>query len=250
MASRSLSILVHGPAKAGKSTVAATCPPYRLFLDVEGGTKFLNVEGRKWNPQLEAPPEPDGTWDTAIVTVTSYDDAIAAYNWLQSGKHPFRSVVVDSISELQQRLVEKISGRAATAQNQWGDVLRQFMGLMRDLRDLTEHPTKPLEAVVLVAMTKMGGDGIYHPWLQGQAATILPYLVDVCGAMYVQSYDDGAGGLARVHRLLIGQNMVYETGERAGGRLPGYIDNPDVAKMLDMVFGEVAPTAAVAASTE
>lgn len=242
MTSRSLSILVHGAAKSGKSTFASTTPPYRLYLDVEGGTKFLPFTSVRWNPSVDAPPEPDGTWDTAIVVVTDYDDVIAAYRWLQSGKHPFRSLVVDSISELQQRLVEKISGRAATAQNQWGDVLRQFMGLMRDFRDLTEHPTRPFESIVLVSMTKIGGDGLYHPWLQGQAATVLPYLVDICAATYVQSYDDGSGGTALAYRLLIGKNQVYETGERAGGRLPSYYDNPNVSTMLDAVFGPAAIT--------
>lgn len=244
MTARSMSLLVHGAAKVGKSTFAATAPPYRLYLDVEGGTKFLPIESVRWDPEVSAPPEPDGSWDTAVVNVSTYDKAVAAYSWLQSGKHPFRSVIVDSISELQQRLVEKVSGRTATQQNQWGDVLRQFMGLMRDFRDLCDHPTRPIECVILVAMSKMGSDNLYHPWLQGQAATMMPYIFDVCGAMYVQTYDDGSGGTARVHRLLIGSNMIYETGERVGGRLPAYLDNPDAAKMMDMVFGELPGTIA------
>lgn len=191
---------------------------------------------------VDAPPEADDTWDTAVVHVDHFDKVVTAFQWLQSGKHPFRSVVVDSISELQQRLVEKISGRTATQQNQWGDVLRQFMGLMRDFRDLTEHPTRPIESIVLVSMSKMGGDGLYHPWLQGQAATMLPYLVDICAATHVQPYDDGMGGTAYAYRLLIGQNPLYETGERAGGRLPSYVDNPNVSEMLDVVFPAPATT--------
>lgn len=199
---------------------------------------------KKWDPAIEAPPEPDGTWDTCVVTVRSFDTVIKVYQWLQSGQHPFVSLAVDSVSEIQQRLIEQLTNRAQAQQNQWGDVLRQFIGLMRDLRDLTEHPTKPLESVVLVAMTKMGGDGIYHPWLQGQSGTMIPYLFDVCGAMTTVNFTQEDGTIGAVHRLLIGGTNTYEVGERAGGRLPQYIDNPNVESMLDTVFG-ARPVAAV-----
>ena len=37
---------------------------------------------------------------------------------------------------------------------QWGELLRHMGALLRDLRDLTMHPTNPLEAVVLTAMAR------------------------------------------------------------------------------------------------
>jgi hypothetical protein len=244
--SRALSVLVHGNAKSGKSTFAATAPAPRLYLDIEGGTRFLNITERRWNPNTEAPPENDGSWDTAVVHVPDWNTALKAYAWLQSGAHPFASVIVDSISELQQRLIEQISGRTQTAQQQWGDILRQFMGLMRDFRDLTNHPTKPVESIALVSMTRTGADGLYHPWLQGQAAVILPYLVDVCAATHVQPYiDPDSKEQLSVYRLLIGQNTIYEVGERTGGRLPAHIDNPNLVQMLDMVFGPAPVPATV-----
>lgn len=236
MSDRSFSMLVHGPAKAGKSTLAATAPKPLCYIDAEGGTKFLSIKAKKWDPLREAPPEDDGTWDTAVVTTKEFETAKRVYQWFQSGKHPFRSCAVDSVSEIQQQLIEKVTNRGQAQQNQWGEILREFVGLMRDFRDLTDHPTKPLESVVLVAMSKMTGDGLYHPWLSGQSATVLPYLFDVCAAMTVVNYDD-AGTMRQAHRLLIGQNNLYETGERVGGRLPGYIDNANVEVMLDTIFG-------------
>jgi hypothetical protein len=211
-----------------------------LFLDAEGGVKFLPIRGVKWDPNREEPPAFDGSWDTAVVSVRDYDTIVRAFQWLQSGKHPFEAVVMDSASEIQQRLIEKITGRGQAQQQQWGDILRQFIGLMRDFRDLTEHPTKPLQSVALVAMSKQGGDGIYHPWFQGQTATMVPYLFDIVAAMTVVNYDDGQGNMLKAHRLLIGQNTMYEVGERAGGRLPGYLDNPSIPWILDCIIGPVA----------
>ena len=243
MPNRAVSILVHGPSKSGKSTFAATSPSPRLIADIEGGTRFLNVKSVVWDPHRHAPPEADGSWDTAVVTIRTYDDMLKTYQWLQSGKHPFSSLVVDSISELQQKLIEKVTNRAATKQQDWGEILRMFMGLMRDFRDLCEHPTKPLESVVLVAMTKAGPDGLYHAHLQGQAATTVPYLVDVQAATHVQTWMDDQGSTQRVHRLLVGSNAIYETGERVGGRLDAYIDNPTVEGILTSIFGPKPETA-------
>ncbi|QBZ72766.1 RecA-like DNA recombinase [Gordonia phage GodonK] len=231
---RSISILLHGGAKAGKSTFAATSPKPLLYLDIEGGTKFLDIKKKIWNPS-EAPPADDGTWDTAVVPIRTYEDVKKAYAWLQAGSHPFVSVVIDSISELQQRLVDHISNREQMRTQDWGDVLRQFMGLMRDFRDLTMHPTRPLESVILVAMSK-DVNGVLKPFAQGQSATMLPYLFDIMGAMHVDSWTDDSG-VHEVHRMLIGKNSIYETGERVGGRLPGYIDNPTVEGILEAIYG-------------
>lgn len=240
MTSRSISLLVHGGAKTGKSTLASTAPKPLLYLDAEGGVKFLPIRGVRWDPTKEEPPVPDGTWDTAVVQVRDFDTVIRAFQWLNSGKHPFEAVVMDSASEIQQRLIEKVTGRGQAQQQQWGEILRQFIGLMRDFRDLTEHPVKPLQTVVLVAMSKQAGDGIYHPWFQGQTQTMIPYLFDICAAMSVVNYSNESGQMLKAHRLLIGQNTLYEVGERAGGRLPGYVDNPNIPWLLDCIFGTVA----------
>ena len=51
---RSLSILVHGPSKAGKSTLGVTTPAPRLLLDVEGGARLVNK--RRLVDAAAAPP--------------------------------------------------------------------------------------------------------------------------------------------------------------------------------------------------
>lgn len=237
MLNRSLSILVHGSAKAGKSTFAATSPKPLLYLDIEGGSRFLNIKPVKWDPRTQAPPEVSDEWDTAIVTVRDYDDAIKAYEWLRSGKHPFQSIAIDSISELQQKLVDKITNRNAAQLRDWGDILRQFTGFLRDMRDLTEHPTKPVQSVVLVSMSVDGQDSKKQPFAQGQSKVMIPYLFDILAAMHVDTWADETGTTQYIHRLLIGPNPIYATGERVGGRVGSYVDNPTVTGLLDSIYG-------------
>lgn len=233
---RAISILVHGHAKTGKTTFAATAPAPRLLLDCESGSRFLNIVPVSWDPNRNAPPEYDGSWDTCIVTVRHYDDMIKAYQWLQAGKHPFASVIVDSISELQQKLVEKVTNRMQAQQQDWGDILRQFMGAMRDFRDLTENPIKPLNAVILVAMSVAGQDGKYRPFAQGQSKIMLPYLYDLTAATDKLTWVDEHGNQQVLHRLMF-QSAQYETGERVGGRIGPFMDNATVPAILDLIYG-------------
>src|SRR5690606_13765966 len=132
--------------KAGKSTLAATAPYPRLMLDVESGHRFLPINVRYWDPLREEPPVADGTWDTAVVPVLSYDTVLKAYEWLRLGRHQFRSVIIDSISEMQVKLVDQLVGTEQLKMQHWGELLRHMGTLLRDLRDLTMHPTNPLEA--------------------------------------------------------------------------------------------------------
>lgn len=246
MSDRALSVLVHGHSKVGKSTFAATAPYPRLLLDVEAASRFLPIIKTVWDPKEGPPPMADGTWDTCIVYVRDYNTVVQVYSWLQSGQHQFKSLILDSISELQVRLKEQIAGRGQLQTQQWGEVLTALSGLMRDFRDLTMHPTNPLEAVVLTAMTSQR-DGIWRPYLQGQLATVIPYFWDITGYLYIDQVasDDPTGNTPpqEVRRLLTGKHPLFEAGERVQGRIPSVLDNPRIDTMLDMVFGEAAVAA-------
>lgn len=238
MSDRALSILVHGHSKVGKTTFAATAPYPRLLLDVESASRFLQVNKVYWDPNDGPPPVADGSWDTCIVLVRDYDTVLKVYQWLQSGQHQFRSLILDSISELQVRLKERIAGRGQLQTQQWGEVLTALAGLMRDFRDLTMHPTNPLEAVVLTAMTQ-NRDGMYKPYLQGQLATVIPYFFDVTGYLYVDQVatEDPTAPLVEVRRLLTRKHPMFEAGERVQGLIPPVVDNPSVEGMLNTIFG-------------
>ena len=239
---RSLTIMVYGESKVGKSSFAVTAPYPRLMLDVEGGHRFLPINIKYWDPLTEEPPLADGTWDTVVVKVNSYDIVIKAFQWLQSGKHQFKSLIIDSISELQVKCMENIAGTEQMKMQQWGELLRHMGALLRDLRDLTMHPTQPLEAVVLTAMARKGQDGVYRPYLQGQLAIQAPYFYDILGAITVETEPnpDPLQAPYKVRRMYVERTPEYEAGERVQGRLGKVVQQQDlgVERMLDMVFGE------------
>jgi hypothetical protein len=250
---RSLTMLIHGPSKAGKSTVAATAPYPRLMLDVEFGHKFLPINVKYWDPMREEPPVADGTWDTCVVAVRNYDTVLKAYQWLQTGRHQFKSVIIDSVSELQVKCVDQIAGAEQMKMQQWGELLRHMGGLMRDLRDLTMHPTNALEAVVLTAMSREGQDGKDHPYLQGQLATQIPYFFDVLGYIRVEEWPnpDPTQPPYKLRRLYVETTDFAEAGERVQGRLGSVVEQNELSieTMLDKIYGpRAAPVAAPVAA--
>lgn len=239
---RSLTIMVHGESKVGKSTFAVTAPYPRLMLDVEGGHRFLPINVKYWDPVREEPPVADGTWDTVVVQVRDYDVVMKAFQWLQSGKHQFKSLIIDSISELQVKCMDNIAGTEQMKMQQWGELLRHMGALLRDLRDLTMHPTQPLEAIVLTAMSRKGQDNVYRPYLQGQLAIQAPYFYDILGAITVEQVPnpDPMQPPYKVRRMYVERTPEYEAGERVQGRLGKVVEQGDlgIERMLDMVFGE------------
>ena len=238
---RSLTAMVYGESKVGKSTFAVTAPYPRLMLDVEGGHRFLPIVVKYWDPLREEPPEADGTWDTCVVVVHTYDTVLKVYQWLQAGKHQFRSLIIDSISELQVKCIDNIAGSEQMKMQQWGELLRHMGGLLRDLRDLTMHPTNPLEAVVLTAMSRVTQDGKHRPYLQGQLAIQAPYFYDILGALSIEQFPnpDPLQPPYKVRRMYVERTNEYEAGERVQGRLGSIVeqDKLSIEVMLDTIFG-------------
>jgi hypothetical protein len=207
-----------------------------LFLDVEKAARFIRGKKIKWNPLTEAPPVADGSWEICVVNVDEWKKAEKAYEWLKSRQHPFRTVVLDSISELQAKAQEFVKGRNQLQTQDWGKLLSLMAFFCRDLRDLTGDDDNIIEAVIITAMTREV-DGIYKPHLQGQIAAQIPYWLDITAYMYVTPVTDTASGeLIDVRNLLVGKHPNYESGNRVPD-LPTVIEHPNVEQLLNDIFG-------------
>lgn len=225
-----VSFLLHGPSKAGKTYLANTSPGPRLILDAEGGTRFLKTNKVVWDPR-DAPPDDLKEDDTVLVYIRDFSQLAHAYQWLAAGKHPFRSIILDSISEIQQRCIDALVGTEQMRLADWGTLSRKVARLVRDYRDLLIHPTNPVAAVILIAMTKQSNDsGKYVPYVQGQLATALPFYIDIVG--YLQAAVDESGEMQRY--LLVQPHNQYEAGDRTGC-FPPIVQNPNITTMLSEV---------------
>lgn len=193
-----LIICMYGDPGTGKTPASHTAPAPRLVLDTEGGSQF--VRGRKitWNPQTHAPPVNDGSWDTCTVQTRDWATWEAAFAVLHSGQHPFTSVIVDSLSELQKRCRDQIlesgagQGRGDSDdfnERRWGILLQKMEKSVRELRDLKTHPIKPISVVVLVCLAdELNGKKM--PLIQGSLKKTFTGFVDVMG--YVSANLDGS----------------------------------------------------------
>lgn len=240
-----LSLLVHADSKVGKSTLASTSPVPILVLDAEGGWKFMNIRTVPWDPRQGPPPLWDGTWDACVVIVRDWQTVQLAWQWLMMGQHNFRSLVVDSISEIQRRLKQNLIGTEAAKIQDWGQLLNLMDATIRGFRDLTLHPTNPVQVAVFVAETRQDGNGKWKPYMQGQISIALPYWMDIVGYLFVQeTYDANGQPTGKIRRLLISPHPQFEAGERVQGRLGEVVDQPSITAMLTTVYPQlIAPAA-------
>lgn len=199
----SLTAVVHGESGVGKSWFGDSVPGPRLILDAEGGSRFTPSKPKiLWDPQADAPPAP-GEWETCVTFVRDFGTLSRVFAWLNSGNHPFVSVVMDSLTEIQKRCLDAIVGTNAPQTQDWGSLLRQMEGLVRQYRDLTMHPTKPLKCVLFLCLSsEKGRNGKISAHLQGQLGTTLPGFVDLVGYLYTEVDPDRPGHL---HRKLLVQ---------------------------------------------
>ena len=232
---RCMSMLVHAESKVGKTWLGDTTPPYRLVLDAEaGGIRFTPSAKVWWDPITEPVPAADGTWATCVVRTRSLTTLTQTFNILNTGAHPFRSVTLDSVMEIQAYAKQEIAGgKALDDHRQWGALATALETVVRNFRDLTEHPTNPLEAVIYVCGTRLR-DGLMRPLLDGKITLTLPYLVDAVGYLYTQR--DQVGELRRA--LCLEPGGIAVAGNRFGGHLPGVVWDPDVSAMLNTLYGE------------
>lgn len=234
---RPLSVVVHGESGTGKSWFADTAPAPRLILDAEGGSRFTPSQPKVyWDPMTEPPPLGQ---ETVVVMTRDFPMLARVFEWLNSGQHDFESVVLDSVTEIQKRCIDNVTGTEQMRIQDWGTVLREMEILVRRFRDLWMHPVRPIPVQVFITTTKIDDKGVFRPHVQGQLSLSLPYFVDVVGYLYTQS-DPEAGGLKR--HLLTDAAPGFIAKDRTD-RLGYEIVDPSIATMLDTVYGPAQPDA-------
>ncbi len=104
------------------------------------------------------------------------------------------------------------------------------------MRDLTFHPIKPIECIVIVCLTHLR-DGKFRAFVKGQLELTLPAFVDLVGYLYV---DVGPNGEA-VRKLQIAPYGPIDAKDRTGLLTNVYgmmVEDANLAKFLDTLSAD------------
>lgn len=245
MALDSMTFLLHGDSGSGKTRLLDTMPGKRLVFDAEGGISFTDSKKVEWKVSDDW-PDPGGDWETAVCEIVDYETIRRGYKRLNRGDHPFDSIGIDSLTELQKRCKDAIVGQSSMEWDDWSALLRRMEGLIRNFRDLKMHPKNPVKCVAFTALTgKREDEGRYRPNVQGALRDSLPGFVDVVGYLYTKTETETG---ATTHKMLTHLTPSYLAKDRTD-KLPPVVKLGTKSKeetkyeitiqdLLDIIFGK------------
>jgi hypothetical protein len=189
-----LKVLVHGKAGAGKTTLAATTGDLDATLVVSAEAGLLSLR----------------RFDIRAVEVTSLAELANVHQTLAAGGHPFRWVVLDSITELAEKCLHEARKATKDPRQAYGELADTMSAWLRAFRDL------PFNVVMLAKQARTqdeAGRMLYGAAMPGkQLPQALPYLFDEVFALRVDT--DAEGNLTRT--LQTGCDAIYDAKDRSG----------------------------------
>ncbi|MCL4852308.1 MAG: AAA family ATPase [Bryobacteraceae bacterium] len=219
-----LTVLVYGQTKIGKST----------FCSQADGALFLATE-----PGLNA-------LDVYQVAIQSWDDLLAACAEVTEGKHPFRTIIIDTIDNAYKFCTDYIVRKYKIEHESdlgygkgYALVNNEFQRVLTKLAFLPYGLFMISHAKEIEVDTRTGKYTRIVPTLPDKARKIVLGMVDqvlFCD-LETATAEGGGESIRRVVRTK--PSLYYEAGDRTG-RLPETIDL-DFRKFLDAFNAAVAP---------
>jgi len=182
-----LKVLVYGASGSGKTTFGSTAPK-PIFASAENG--LLAIADK----------------ELPFVQIASKVDLLDLYKYLRDEKHDYETVVIDSITEINEVIkvdIEKKTGRAMQLKD-WGELAKTIEKILRMFRDL------PMNVVIIAQEDYVkDNDSIYKvvPAMNGKMATKMAYYMDIVAYMAVNKEGE--------HGVLTLSNSKYLTKDRS-----------------------------------
>lgn len=225
-------VLVYGPPKIGKSSLAARFPD-ALFLECEPGLNQLDV---------------------FKVTTYAWEDFLAACKLVAAGGHHFKTIVVDTIDNAFKYCTDHVCGKHsidyegdlphgkgwALVKNEWHRVLTRLASLPYGLVLISHAQDKTIE-------TRTGEYTKTQPSLPDRARNVVLGLVDMILYCDTVTRKDAAGNLIVERVIRTKPHPTYEAGDRTG-RLPEVLplDFDAFVRAFTSAAPQVTPAAAPA----
>jgi len=191
--SHGIKVLVHGPAKAGKTRLCATTGDLARTLIISAEAGLLSLR----------------EYDIPAIEVATLQELREVYAYLQRGDHDYRWICLDSISEIAEVVLAAEKGRCKDTRQAYGEMANIMFAVLKRFRDL------PYNVVMTAKQGREEDNGqlLYVPMLPGrQLAQNIAYLFDEVFALRVMQRDDGT----LVRLLQTQRDAQYEAGDRSG----------------------------------
>ena len=173
LASDGVKMLVYGQAGAGKTSLILTLPS-PVVLSAEGG--LLSISGA----------------NVPYIEIKSMEDLQEAYAWLKDSAEakPFKSVCLDSISEVAEVVLAAEMRKNKDGRAAYGEMNSTMAELIRAFRDLPDRHVY-MSAKLEKSQDEMGRM-LYSPSMPGKSLTQqLPYFFDFVFPLRVERDAEG-----------------------------------------------------------
>ena len=217
-----LNMLIYGEAGVGKTWLAGSAsrvPSMRnvLYIDAEAGKTTLRE-----HPDVE------------IVPARRWEDYVTIYNALKAGGHRYRTVVLDSLSEILEQCKDQVMvemkldpdnearDEDIPSIREWGKLQVRLLRLIRLYRDL------PMNVIFIAHADRVqqkNGKFKWMPLLNGKLQLKVPQIPDIVFFMYNQEVD------GEQKRLMLTTQTDSAVAKVRGATMPSVIGDAEVVTM-------------------
>lgn len=201
--------LLYGESGSGKTVFSSTWPK-PIFLDADDGMSSITLK-------------------VSRIKVNSWSMLQAAYLFIQAGQHPFKTIILDSLNEIQHLAMDNVvinfpgihrAYNDLASQSDYGKMLDDFDKLIRAFKAL------PYNVIFIsqVAAREYETDPVMPQMTGKNTARNICRMMDVVG--YIERIDAGDPNLKP--RRMIFDAANHTTKDRSR-KLPAFVDlkNPD-----------------------
>lgn len=233
----SFNCLIYGDQGHGKSSLALTAPKPLLLIDTEAASddahyykdgKVIYPDLNVWQPEQGAPDV--AKHPVSVFKLRNYSDLEAVLNKL-SEENPFKTVILDSITELESIVSDKFI--LPTKVKDWQDyglIASVLKNKLRGLRAIMDYDGLNLIITATAKPVKGDDDKVigFQPWLQNSVLNVLKTTARFIGYVSRTEHEDGS----RVLKMLIDLREGYATKANSPHYIEQFgsvIENPDLS---------------------